>query len=160
VVCGNGVVELGEACDKGITAGNPGACPATCDDTMACTSDTTSGRVEDCTRTCTYAPITACAAGDRCCPTGCNGQTDSDCAPMCGNSVVESGESCDPPSACPTTCADDGDACTTDKLTGDAAKCTASCTHTPITMCSGQTADRCCPTGCTHGTDTDCPTTP
>jgi hypothetical protein len=26
----------------------------------------------------------------------------------------------------------------------------------PITACSGTKNDRCCPTGCTRGTDSDC----
>ncbi len=30
--------------------------------------------------------------------------------PICGNSIVEAGETCDPPASCPTTC-DDGDVC-------------------------------------------------
>lgn len=156
-ICGNGAVENGESCDKGITAGNPGACSATCEQTAPCTAVTVSGRVEDCTRLCSYAPITACAAGDRCCPLGCNGQTDSDCAPVCGNGVVEGGETCDPPSTCPTTCPDDGDACTVETLAGGAATCNAACASAALTICSGKTSDRCCPTGCTGSMDVDCP---
>ncbi len=153
VVCGNAVVETGETCDKGITAGNPGACAATCEDNDPCTSETTAGRVEDCTRTCTYAPITACSAGDRCCPSGCNVGTDADCGTICGNNVVEKGETCDPPSSCPTTCPDDGDLCTKDVVTGSQTSCNAACSHPPITACSGQMMDGCCPTGCSANPD-------
>jgi hypothetical protein len=161
-VCGNGVLDAGEACDKGITAGKPGACPATCDDQTSCTADSTSGRVEDCTRTCSHVQVTACTAGDRCCPKGCDGTTDSDCAPLCGNNVVEDMETCDPESSCPTTCADDGDPCTREMLSGMANACSAVCLHIPITACSGSMPDGCCPNpGCsakaeTAQFDTDC----
>jgi hypothetical protein len=118
--------------------------------------------VEDCTRTCSHAAITACAEGDHCCPPGCNAQTDSDCNPLCGNGVVESGESCDPPSSCPNVCPDDGDACTVEQLTGSAVTCNVRCLHVPITDCSGATSDHCCPTGCQPRPgsalyDVDCP---
>jgi hypothetical protein len=69
---------------------------------------------------------------------------------------VERSETCDPPATCPTTCPDDGDACTREVLTGYAAHCNAACQHVPITACSGETADFCCPTGCTRATDVDC----
>jgi hypothetical protein len=149
-VCGDGVVDApDEACDKAITAGHPGACAASCDDNDPCTDDSTSGRVEDCTRTCSHAPKTACADGDRCCPDGCSG-ADSDCHPSCGDGQVQDKETCDPPSSCPTTCPDDGDPCTEEKLTGTPATCDVKCEHRPILTCSGSTSDRCCPTpGCT-----------
>jgi hypothetical protein len=162
-VCGNGIVDSDESCDKAITAGKPGACQSSCDDGDPCTTDSTSGRVEDCTRACSHAPVTACSAGDRCCPTGCTGMTDSDCVPVCGNSLVESKETCDPPSSCPTTCADDGDPCTKEQLVGAPEDCRAECQHVPITTCSGSTSDHCCPTpGCSSKSDsasfdTDCP---
>jgi len=161
-VCGNAIVDSGEACDRGITAGMMGACPASCDDGESCTTDSTSGSVLDCTRTCSHAVITACASGDRCCPDGCTGATDSDCLPVCGNGLVEDGETCDPDSSCPTTCPDEGDACTQDKLVGLADQCTAVCSHLPITTCSGSVQDGCCPTpGCSPKADstkfdTDC----
>jgi hypothetical protein len=161
-VCGNGIVDSGESCDRGISAGNPGSCEATCDDGKACTTDSTAGSVSDCTRSCSHAAIIACAAGDRCCPTGCDGTTDTDCVPVCGNGLVESKETCDPASSCPTTCPDDGDPCTLEQLSGAAQSCTAECLHVPILTCSGATSDRCCPTpGCSPKSDsatfdTDC----
>jgi hypothetical protein len=161
-VCGNGVLDQDEICDKGITAGHQDSCPYTCDDGNACTVDSTSGKVSDCTRSCGHTDITACAAGDRCCPNGCTAQTDSDCSPICGNGVVEAKETCDPVSSCPTTCADDLDVCTTEMLKTDLGNpCSVMCLHLPILNCSGSTADRCCPTGCSPrsdsaGFDTDC----
>jgi len=73
--------------------------------------------------------------------------------PKCGNGVVESGETCDPPSSCSTSC-NDGNACTTDQITGSIAKCDVSCTHTAITSCTS--GDGCCPAGCNSDNDGDC----
>jgi hypothetical protein len=87
---------------------------------------------------------------------GCTVEQDRDCSASCGNSVVEKGETCDPPSLCPTGCADDGDPCTLDRLRGAATSCTAHCEHQAILLCSGSSADKCCPTGCTAPTDVDC----
>jgi hypothetical protein len=159
-VCGNAVLEMGEVCDRGITAGKPGSCAAVCDDYTACTTDVTLGRVSDCTRRCLNQPISVCRGGDGCCPAGCTVEQDRDCAVSCGNKVIEAGETCDPPSSCPTTCADDGDPCTADRLRGDAKACNAHCEHQPILTCSGASTDRCCPTGCTGLTDADCGTSP
>ncbi len=41
------------------------------------------------------AQVTTCVGGDSCCPSGCNNSSDSDCASVCGNGVVEAGEVCD-----------------------------------------------------------------
>ena len=155
-VCGNGVIEEGEACDVGLSAGKIGSCPALCDDGNVCTSDVRLGRRIDCTRSCRFDPITACRDGDQCCPAGCTREFDSDCAPTCGNRMVEAEESCDPPGTCPTRCADDGDPCTSEVLTGDAKACKARCTSVPIETCSGTQTDLCCPTGCGAKTDVDC----
>lgn len=155
--CGNGMVEaaFGELCDPGIAAG-AGACPATCDDGMACTFDVQSGT--GCQAECMNAPITVPANGDGCCPAGANALTDDDCDPVCGNTVIETGETCDTgiaapgPGSCPSAC-NDGMSCTADMLTG-AGTCTAACSATPITM--AMNGDGCCPTGATPMTDNDC----
>jgi hypothetical protein len=156
-VCGDGVRSSGEACDRGITAGLPGACAASCNDGDACTIDTTSGSPASCTRSCTHTPVTACITGDGCCPTGCGPAVDRDCAPSCGDGRLGIGETCDPPGTCPVVCPDDGDPCTREVLSGDPATCNVVCTHVPVTTCSGTAADLCCPTGCGPNKDVDCP---
>ena len=153
--CGNGVVEAGEVCDTGITAG-AGACPTTCDDSQSCTTDTLS-MGGTCQATCTNTPITAPANNDGCCPAGANSGNDNDCAPGCGNGVVDSGETCDTgittgPGSCPTTC-NDNMACTNNVL-ANAGTCTAACTFPPITTCTN--GDGCCPTGCNANNDDTC----
>jgi hypothetical protein len=155
-ICGDGVRSSGEACDRSITAGFPGACLRTCDDGDACTGDWASGTVEACSRECTHTPITACRTGDGCCPAGCNAAADHDCAPICGDGMIGSGETCDPPASCPTTCPDDGDPCTREVLVGDDNHCDVVCRHIPIISCSGQVPDFCCPTSCNSSNDVDC----
>lgn len=155
-ICGDGVRSNDEACDRAITAGLPGSCQATCDDGDACTTDFASGSVAGCSRVCSHARITACRTGDGCCPAGCTVAADHDCAPTCGDGILGAGETCDPPSTCPVRCKDDGDSCTRDVLVGDAAHCNVACQHIPVTSCSGQTADFCCPTTCTAMSDVDC----
>ncbi|MBN1605383.1 MAG: hypothetical protein JW940_02060 [Polyangiaceae bacterium] len=71
-------------------------------------------------------------------------------AAVCGNGVVESGETCDP---CPANC-DDGNACTVDRPAGGAQTCNLVCSNTTVSACSS--GDGCCPAGCNHTTDTDC----
>jgi hypothetical protein len=155
-VCGDGVVEAGEACDRAITAGMSGACLRTCDDADACTVDLASGSIANCTRRCTHATVVACLDNDHCCPAGCTPDNDNDCLTACPDGRIEAGETCDPPTTCPTTCPDDGDPCTTELLVGDPAHCNVACRHIPITSCSGSTSDHCCPTGCSSATDSDC----
>ncbi len=141
--CGNGVVETGEICD--------GNCAA-CDDGDACTLDVDTGSAATCDLICQYFAITQCVGGDGCCAPGCNALTDSDCAPVCGNSVVEPPETCD--GNCDTNC-NDNNACTVDGSTGSAANCDFQCAYSPITACVG--GDGCCPAGCDALTDIDCP---
>jgi hypothetical protein len=155
-LCGNGIVEDRENCDRAITPGTPGACLRSCDDGIACTLDFASGSAEACSRTCTHQPITGCIDDDGCCPQGCSAVNDHDCDPRCGDGKVGAGETCDPPGTCPTACPDDGDACTIDRLVGDPATCSSACRHDPLTACSGDTRDSCCPTGCTPTNDRDC----
>ncbi|MCG5056349.1 MAG: hypothetical protein KA712_25685 [Myxococcales bacterium] len=159
-ICGNRVREPGEACDRGITAGNPGACPSVCDDGQSCTVDFATGSVDACSRSCVFAKISACASGDGCCPVGCSFGTDADCAPICGNGVVEDSETCDPPASCPTSCKDDTDLCTMAMLQGDPSSCTARCVQAPILECS-TASDQCCASSCNAPTtDPDCRAAP
>jgi hypothetical protein len=149
--CGNGVVEAGETCDP------PSSCPSSCSDGDGCTLDTLTGSADNCSASCSHAPISECRAGDGCCPAGCDANSDSDCSASCGNGVVEAGETCDPPSSCPSSCSD-GDGCTLDTLTGSADNCSASCSHAPISEC--RAGDGCCPAGCDASTDDDCAPAP
>lgn len=143
--CGDGAIDsaAGETCDP------PGTCPTTCEDGVACTEDLTEGAAATCNVQCTNTPITACQP-DGCCPPGCSGQTDPDCT-VCGDGMVEPGETCD--GDCPVTCAD-GNACTTDTMTGSAMDCDVVCSNPPIVDCVQ--GDGCCPTGCPVAADSDC----
>ena len=143
--CGNGVVDPHETCD--------GNCPASCNDGNACTVDTMSGSADTCSVICSYTAIAACTDGDGCCPNGCHSGNDNDCSATCGNGVVDSGETCDPPASCPTSC-DDGNGCTIDSMTGSSATCNVACGHAPVVSCVDN--DGCCPAGCTLNTDSDC----
>ncbi|MFZ5786099.1 MAG: hypothetical protein ACOY3Y_06625, partial [Acidobacteriota bacterium] len=155
--CGNGIKEPKESCDTKIATGQPGACPTSCNDGVACTADTLLS-AGTCNATCASVAITQCKNADGCCPAGCAGSTDSDCAAVCGNGVVELGEACDTkiaagqPGACPTSC-NDGQACTVDTLVSGGT-CAASCAHTPVTACKG--GDGCCAPGCNQLSDSDC----
>ncbi len=156
-ICGDGVVEAGEPCDRAITAGMPGACQRTCDDADACTTDMRERLDRELhARSAPTSPVVACSNDDGCCPAGCTRGHRLDCAPLCGDGHVGAGETCDPPSTCPTTCPDDGDPCTTEPLVGNPLTCNAACRHVPITTCSTAASDHCCPTGCTSATDSDC----
>jgi hypothetical protein len=141
------VIEAGETCDP------PASCPATCEDGNACTIDTMTGSAANCNVACSYTAIATCADGDGCCPAGCDSATDSDCSPVCGNGVIEAGETCDPPASCPATC-DDLDFCTIDTMTGSGANCNVACSYTAIVTCAD--GDGCCPAGCDSTTDNDC----
>jgi hypothetical protein len=105
---------------------------------------------------CSHNPITGCIPDDGCCPPGCSAVNDRDCSPTCRDGHIGAGETCDPPSTCPTACPDDGDPCTAEQLSGDANACNVACRHLPITACSGGKRDSCCPTGCSPGSDSDC----
>ena len=146
-ICGDGNVDPGETCDP---------CPSSCDDANACTNDSMTGTPANCDVLCTNTAIATCTDSDGCCPALCDSLNDNDCAPVCGNGVIEASETCDPPAACPTAC-DDGNSCTNDVLTGSAANCDAVCDNAPIVACTN--ADGCCPAACDATTDDDCSTT-
>jgi MYXO-CTERM domain-containing protein len=77
-----------------------------------------------------------------------------DVSAVCDNSVVDTGETCDPPSSCPTSCPRSADACAPNVLTGFASSCTAACVVRTISECVG--GDGCCPGSCTAANDSDC----
>ena len=156
LTCGNGVVNdtVGELCDTGIATG-AGACPASCNDNQACTTDILDGSA--CTANCVHSAITGAADGDGCCPAGANANNDNDCSANCGNGILETGEICDTgitagAGACPATC-NDTQACTTDVLM-NGGSCQATCSNTAITMPINN--DGCCPPGANSGNDNDC----
>ena len=93
--CGDGVVSGTERCDTAIASG-VGSCPTmpSCNDGDFCTVDQLRGG-GTCNARCTNTAITTPMNGDMCCPSGANQTTDSDCAPVCANNVVEMGETCD-----------------------------------------------------------------
>jgi hypothetical protein len=158
--CGNGRVDPGEHCDTAIAAGAPGACPPSCDDHVACTTDLRSGG--DCTVTCAHKEILGVQPGDGCCPAGASDQKDPDCSSTCGNGIVDPGETCDlgiprgDEGACPSDCMP-GAACATSLLVS-AGTCSAVCMRYPIVVQSGKDSDGCCPPGATHAVDEDCAT--
>ena len=155
--CGNGVLDQGEKCDTAIATGQAGACPASCDDGNACTTDTLLN-AGTCNAQCQSAAIQQCKDGDNCCPSGCTNNNDKDCSASCGNGAVEGSEKCDTgiaagqTGACPTSCSD-GDPCTADSLLNPGT-CNAQCSFTPIQQCKN--GDGCCPSGCTANNDNDC----
>ncbi|MEO6775700.1 MAG: DUF4215 domain-containing protein [Kofleriaceae bacterium] len=154
-MCGNGILEAGELCDPGIMAG-AGACPSSCDDGVACTTDTLMNP-GSCQASCSHTAITMPVNGDGCCPAGANTGNDNDCLPGCGNGVVDPGETCDTAiasgaGACPTSC-NDHMACTNDVLV-NAGTCTVVCTYPAIT--TPINGDGCCPANANANDDTDC----
>jgi len=145
--CGNNKVETGETCD--------GDCPVEADCTAPdpCLTPQLMGDASLCSAECSTSPISQCLADDKCCPEGCTSTDDPDCSPSCGNNAIEDGETCDPQSACPTSC-DDGDPCTTDMQTGSAAQCNVNCTHEPVV--APKNGDGCCPSNGNANNDGDC----
>jgi uncharacterized delta-60 repeat protein len=144
--CGNGVVEPGERCD--------GSCPTACLPPTQCISAILEG--ERCAARCHYAIVSSCVNGDGCCPNGCTANDDEDCSVTCGNGAVEAPrETCEPSSdaGCPDSC-EDGNACTTDHMTGSPAACNVACGHTEIQSCAS--GDGCCAPGCNWNNDRDC----
>src|SRR4029450_2058467 len=78
-------------------------CPSSCP-SIGCQLRTLQGSAGACTAECVSAGTeTNCKSGDGSCPPGGNANNDNNCTPVCGNSIVESGETCDPPNpACQT----------------------------------------------------------
>ena len=150
-ICGNGRVEPGETCDP------PGDCPRACEE-ITCTRQALVGSPDQCNVRCQEEKITACTSGDRCCPRSsspaCTAVSDAECAAVCDNGAVESGENCEPRAECQRradACKDDRD--TLRMPTGDVQTCTFACTERKRPC---QAGDSQCPTGCTAGSDPDC----
>ncbi len=92
-------------------------------------------------------------ASDGCCPASCNAASDADCTAMCGNEVIEPGESCDPLTSCPTSCPAVG--CQLRQLDG-AGTCTAACADAGLQTTCSAISDGCCPDSCNATNDLDC----
>ncbi|MCK5800044.1 MAG: hypothetical protein KAI47_22795, partial [Deltaproteobacteria bacterium] len=142
-VCGNGVVESGEICDKGISAGNPGACPTSCA-AKTCKKWALTGLTASCSRTCTYSndDNATCSGGT------CHGGS---CCQGCWNGSCQVGTSLTVCGHAGGSCAScsDSNACTDDSCASGTCKNTNDDTNT----CSGGTCHggSCC-TGCWNGT--------
>ena len=144
--CDDGKVDPGETCDP--LASCPSSCPS-----VQCQVRTLEG-AGTCGAKCTNTTVqTACVNGDGCCPAGsCNKTNDDDCDALCGNTVLEAGETCDPLASCPTSCPALG--CQLRTLQG-AGTCAAQCVNSGTqTACAS--GDGCCPAGCNANNDTDC----
>jgi len=110
--CGDGVVQkdAGETCEpRSALESDPNAdalaCPTQCeDDGDPCTTDMLTGSEENCNVKCVHIGITSIAEGDGCCPQGASANTDSDCAPICGNNIREGDEECDGSDICDDQC--------------------------------------------------------
>ncbi len=127
--CGNGAVEIGEACDDGGTAANDG-CSATCaiETGYACT-----GAPSVCATVCGDSIVVGaetCDDGANMPSDGCDSQCASEpgytctgapsvCTPVCGDMIIIGGEACDDGG----TLASDG--------------CSATCTVEPGYACTG-----------------------
>jgi hypothetical protein len=122
-VCGNNVVEAGEECD--------GNCPASCDDSNACTTDTLNGT--GCQRYCTHAAVgnsTNCDDGNLCngvatCQAGTCTQTTApvacsalDVCHVAGTCNPANGVCGNPPGPGGNACASDSNPCTSDVCDG------------------------------------------
>jgi hypothetical protein len=145
--CGNGVVEDPETCEGAPQCNGISCNPNTCEAALR------TGHHQSCNIECGYIDIRACAPDDGCCPLGCTSANDNDCAPSCGNGIIDTGEICDPPSLCDVACAAPANVCATAELIGDPTTCDAQCVVTPITVCE---ADGCCPPTCSANDDPDC----
>jgi len=151
--CGDGVVSPDEQCDIAIARGMQGACPDGCSGGRGCLRNELEG--EGCQARCAEHGIEHAEDDDGCCPPGTDLHADSDCAPRCGNGVVERGERCDPPESCPTSAACSGeDACSIASFSGEPDDCSARCEQRRIEGC--EPGDGCCPPGCMADRDTDC----
>jgi hypothetical protein len=104
---------------------------------------------------CVYDEITACSGSqkDGCCPPSCSRLQDLDCS--CDNAVCGDLDGCCACSGDPDCkeCVRDDECWDNDECTLDV--CDGGFCQNPPVSCGEQ--DGCCPEGCTHSQDTDCP---
>jgi hypothetical protein len=107
VLCGNGVVDPGETCDKALSATCPADCTQVCGDGVVEGTETCEpANTAVCNATCTARPA-VCGDGFLTPPEACDPSTgdmncEANCTPkagpaVCGNGTVEAGETCDNP---------------------------------------------------------------
>ncbi len=138
-ICGNGVLEAGEACDDGGTA--PGDCCAAdcalepagsgCDDGDACTSGDVCGA-----GTCQPGPPLLCDDAEACTTDACDAA--SGCTFLANTDPCDDGDACTSGDVCgagtcqpgPPLLCDDAEACTE-----DVCEPALGCVHEPIEMC-------------------------
>jgi hypothetical protein len=150
--CGDGRVELGEACDIAIQPGQSGACPTRCAGEGGCAPAVLLG--DGCMRRCEVQPIEVARDEDGCCPDGVSPSDDVDCA-LCGDGIIGPGETCDPPGSCLARAScDSQSACIVATVSGAPESCNVRCELSPVLACGG--GDDCCPAGCDVGNDDDC----
>ncbi|MBI5504738.1 MAG: DUF4215 domain-containing protein [Deltaproteobacteria bacterium] len=164
-ICGDGVLDAGEACDDGNTAAADGCRPYSFlpDPTCAAAMPV---------RFCTQATIgcgDAARTGDEACdggdPYGCDACY-PDCTLACGNDIVDPGEACDGPSA---TCDPDctaalcgdgvvnalaGESCD-DGATAPCDGCSPACQSERATVCGDGIVDAGCGEQCEDGNSDD-----
>lgn len=75
-----------------------------CDDGLSCTADEATLDPSSCQTTCSHTSIEQAGPAEGCCPPGADANSDSDCAPSCGNGVIEAGEACDDELRCFDDC--------------------------------------------------------
>jgi cysteine-rich repeat protein len=148
--CGDGRKNGKEKCDTAIAEGVPGACPSACNVVDACTPLALVG--DDCQRECAVMTEPRVGAADGCCPHGANANADPDCAAVCGNDVIEPGETCDPADRCPICTVPDK--CLSTEQKGAPESCDVSCTFSPVSVCLN--GDGCCSEACGPSSDEDC----
>jgi len=149
-MCGDGRKNGKEKCDTAIAEGMPGACPTSCAAADACTPLKLVG--DDCQRECAVMNEPRVGAADSCCPKGANANDDPDCAVVCGNAIVEPGETCDPEGSCVSCKVQDY--CLAVETEGSPESCNLSCRFTAVTAC--RDSDGCCSEGCGPDVDSDC----
>jgi hypothetical protein len=150
--CGDGRLDDIEQCDIALLPGAQGACPTECESTEPCRPLLLVG--SGCERQCAHYTITAARSGDGCCPAGVGPDDDGDCS-ECGDSIVQRGETCDPPESCPDDeFCDAKNGCAIASIVGDADQCTAECRYQIVRACVDD--DGCCAAGCDADSDNDC----
>lgn len=153
--CGDGKVTGDERCDVAIKQGDLGACPTRCERDRASPCARPKLEGTECEAHCESTIIKKRVAGDGCCPAGASSADDDDCRPSCGNKVIERGETCDPPSSCPS-CQDGSNPCLRATSRGSIESCNVECVNSELRECRAD--DACCPSGCTTRDDSDCST--